>query len=68
MRIRGEATRIRFVKQFHSARGGEADGQIMVVKKFAGAEVRIDHNGDNHSDMIIQVLNVNGLTSNDFIL
>src|SRR5215207_651077 len=58
----------RFVTEFTSPKGNQADGQIRVVDTGSDVNVEIDLNGDNTVDSVIQVMNVDTLTINDFLL
>lgn len=58
----------RFVQKFATALPSQADGQVRVVDTGANMEVRIDVNGDNTTDMLIQVMAVDTLTIRDFLL
>jgi Ca2+-binding RTX toxin-like protein len=58
----------RFVTEFTSPKGKQADGQVRVVDTGSDVNVEIDLNGDNTVDSIIQVMNVDTLTINDFLL
>src|SRR5215207_1470220 len=58
----------RFVTEFTSPKGKQADGQVRVVDTGSDVNVEIDLNGDNAVDAIIQVMNVDTLTINDFLL
>lgn len=59
---------LRFVTKFTAAGAGQADGQVMVVDAGKHVNVHVDWNGDNTTDMIIQVMNVAKLTADDFLL
>jgi len=58
----------RFVKDFTSPKGKQAEGQVQVVDTGSDVNVEIDINGDNVADSIIQVMNIDTLTSSDFLL
>jgi Ca2+-binding RTX toxin-like protein len=58
----------RFVTEFTSPKGKQADGQVRIVDTGSDVNVEIDLNGDNTADSIIQVMNVDTLTINDFWL
>jgi hypothetical protein len=58
----------RFVTNFTSPKGNQADGQVRVVDTGSDVNVEIDVNGDNVADSIIQAMNIDPLTSNDFWL
>jgi Ca2+-binding RTX toxin-like protein len=58
----------RFVTEFTSPKGKQADGQVRVVDTGSDVNVEIDLNGDNTVDSIIQVMNVDTLTKDDFLL
>ena len=58
----------RFVTEFTSPKGNQADGQVRVVDTGSDVNIEIDINGDNTADSIIQVMNVDTLTSWDFLL
>jgi hypothetical protein len=56
------------VTNFSTPVGGESDGQVRVVDAGAHVNVHVDLQGDNVTDMIIQVTNIDTLTQRDFIL
>jgi cysteinyl-tRNA synthetase len=58
----------RFVKAFHTADRGAADGQVRVVDSGKDLTILLDVNGDNSADMAILVVGVDFLTSRDFLL
>jgi serralysin len=58
----------RFVKNFTTPTATQSDGQARVVDAGRHVNVEIDSNGDNTSDMILQVMNIDTLTGRDFLL
>ncbi|MDF2970371.1 MAG: hypothetical protein K0R61_821, partial [Microvirga sp.] len=58
----------RFVTEFTTPKGNQANGQVRVVDTGSDVNVEIDINGDNTADSVIEVMNVDTLNSWDFLL